>query len=105
MSLVVGFDLDMTLIDSRPGIRKAMVALSAETGVHIDADLVVSRLGPKLEDELSEWFPRADISDAAEAFRRHYWDTCVGGTHRLGGAREALAQVHATDGKTAVITG
>lgn len=39
----VGFDLDMTLIDSRPGIKAAFLALSAETGFAIDADLAISR--------------------------------------------------------------
>jgi phosphoglycolate phosphatase len=34
--LTVGFDLDMTLIDSRPGIKAAYDRLSAETGVYID---------------------------------------------------------------------
>lgn len=45
--LTVGFDLDMTLIDSRPGIKAAYEALVAETGTPIDTDLVVSRLGPR----------------------------------------------------------
>jgi phosphoglycolate phosphatase len=54
---VVGFDLDMTLVDSRPGIRASFEALSAETGVDIDVDMILSRLGPKLESELARWFP------------------------------------------------
>ena len=33
----VGFDLDMTLIDSRPGIAATYQELSARTGVAIDA--------------------------------------------------------------------
>ncbi|MGQ0804448.1 MAG: hypothetical protein ACT4PI_11380 [Actinomycetota bacterium] len=52
--LVVGFDLDMTLIDSRPGILATLAALSEETGVRIDGELVVSRLGPTLESEMAE---------------------------------------------------
>lgn len=103
--LIVGFDLDMTLVDSRPGIRKSMIALSQESGVHIDADLVIARLGPKLEAELAHWFPPGDVPDAAEAFRRHYWETCVGGTHLLKGARASLDVVRAANAKTAVITG
>lgn len=43
--LVVGFDLDMTLIDSRPGIGAVWDLLAAETGVPIDTDLVVSLPG------------------------------------------------------------
>ena len=48
MRAAVGFDLDMTLIDSRPGIAAAFAELSARTGVAIDTDQVVSRLGPPL---------------------------------------------------------
>ena len=51
--LVVGFDLDMTLIDSRPGVHATICALVAETGVLIDPDVVVARLGPPLEQELA----------------------------------------------------
>ncbi|MCZ9344745.1 HAD family hydrolase, partial [Streptomyces sp. TRM76130] len=49
ISPTVGFDLDMTLIDSRPGIHACYVELSARTGTHVDADLAVTRLGPPLE--------------------------------------------------------
>ena len=49
-ALTVGFDLDMTLIDSRPGIRACYQALSERTGTYIDADLAVTRLGPPLAE-------------------------------------------------------
>src|SRR3954454_16501796 len=52
--LVVGFDLDLTLVDPRPGVRAAFEALIAETGVTIDIDTVLGRLGPPLEVELAE---------------------------------------------------
>ena len=75
--LTVGFDLDMTLIDSRAGVKAAMEALSAKTGVHIDADLVVTRLGPPLETELARWFPAWEIESAAVAYREFYATTCL----------------------------
>ncbi|CAJ65362.1 MULTISPECIES: hypothetical protein [Frankia] len=50
---VVGFDLDLTLLDARAGIRATVAALSGETGVSVDAELAVSRLGPPLESELA----------------------------------------------------
>ena len=53
----VGFDLDMTLIDSRPAIMAAFAAVSRDTGTRIGLDQVDSRLGIKLEDELGFWFP------------------------------------------------
>jgi uncharacterized protein len=103
--LVVGFDLDMTLIDSRPGIAAAMRALSAATGVPIDADLVTSRLGPPLDEELAHWFPPADIPAMSDRFRALYPDHAVAPTLALAGAREALAAVHAHGGRTVVVTG
>ena len=44
--LVVGFDLDLTLIDSRFGIAATYRALAAATGVYIDADATVIHRHP-----------------------------------------------------------
>jgi hypothetical protein len=45
----VGFDLDMTLIDSRRAILATWAALAAETGAPVDLADVVRRLGAKLK--------------------------------------------------------
>ena len=103
--LTVGFDLDMTLVDSGPGIRASMNALSRETGVPIDVDVVIARLGPKLEWELAQWFPADQVDQMCERYRWYYWDNCVGtGTVLLPGAHEAVAAVRARDGRAVVIT-
>ena len=57
MNAAVGFDLDMTLIDSRPGIRAAYRALTERTGVYVDADLAVTRLGYAGAIALAALFP------------------------------------------------
>ncbi|MFJ6697171.1 HAD family hydrolase [Streptomyces sp. NPDC091272] len=103
--LAVGFDLDMTLIDSRPGIRAAYQQLSAETGVPIDADLVVTRLGPPLEDEIANWFPADRVEEAADRYRALYPTYAIEPTTALPGAREALEAVRAAGGRTVVVTG
>lgn len=103
-TLTVGFDLDMTLIDSRPGIKAAYLALSAETGVEIDADLAVSRLGPPLEDELAHWFPAERIPEVAERYRELYPSYAVTPTLVLPGAHEALRAVREAGGRTLVVT-
>ena len=46
----VGFDLDLTLINSRPAIMAAWSEVAAELGVRIDLDDVDLRMGIKLED-------------------------------------------------------
>lgn len=100
----VGFDLDMTLIDSRPGIKAAFLALSAETGFAIDADLAVSRLGPPLEDELAHWFPADMIATTADRYRAMYPDHAITPSTALLGAREAVEAVRALGGRALVVT-
>jgi phosphoglycolate phosphatase len=103
--VVIGFDLDMTLLDSRPGIRLSLGALSAETGVPIDADVVIGRLGPKLEDELAHWFPIEDVPAMCARYRAHYYEHCVdGGTFLLPGARASVEAVHARGGRVLAVT-
>jgi phosphoglycolate phosphatase len=103
--LTVGFDLDMTLVDSRPGIRLSMAALSAETGVPVDVEVVIDRLGPKLEWELAQWFPAEQVTHACKRYRAHYWEHCVGGgTLLLPGARASVDAVRARPGRVVVVT-
>jgi len=104
MSLVVGLDLDMTLIDSRAGIAATYRALTALTGVPIDADLVVTRLGPPLRWELANWFPPDRIEDAVTAYRALYPDHAVAPTTPTPGAAAALAAVRAAGGRVVVVT-
>lgn len=103
-ALTVGFDLDMTLIDSRPGIRACLRALSARTGTYIDADLVVTRLGPPLAEELVHWFPAERIEAMADLFREMYPGIAIAETTAMAGAREAIAAVRAAGGRTIVVT-
>jgi phosphoglycolate phosphatase len=103
-ALTVGFDLDMTLIDSRPGIHACYQALSARTGVTIDCDLVVTRLGPPLEEELVNWFPAEQVAAVADLYREMYPTHAITGTLALPGAREAVEAVHAAGGRAVVVT-
>jgi phosphoglycolate phosphatase len=100
----VGFDLDMTLIDSRPAIMAAFEAMSRDMSASIDLDAVDSRLGVKLEDELAYWFPPEGIAQAARCYRRHYVRLAAEKTVALPGAREALAVVRAQGERAVIIT-
>jgi len=103
--LVVGFDLDLTLIDSRPGIAATYRALAARTGVFIDADAAVRRLGPPLELELGFWYPPERVTQMAALFRQIYPEHAVAGSPALPGAAEAFTAVRDRGGKVVVITG
>jgi phosphoglycolate phosphatase len=101
---VVGFDLDMTLIDPRPGVVATLAVLSAETGVFVDGDLVATRLGPPLETELAHWFPAASVDAAADRYRALYLEHALPHTTALPGAVAAVASVRAGGGRAVVVT-
>ncbi|MEU2586105.1 haloacid dehalogenase-like hydrolase [Streptomyces avermitilis] len=103
-ALTVGFDLDMTLIDSRPGIHACYQALSARTGTYIDADLAVTRLGPPLADELVNWFPAEQVAAMADVYREMYPTHAIAPTPAMPGARAAIAAVQAAGGRAIVVT-
>ncbi|HKT05906.1 MAG TPA: ATP-dependent sacrificial sulfur transferase LarE [Rugosimonospora sp.] len=100
----VGFDLDMTLVDSRPGIAAAFRELSARTGVPIDAEAAVRRLGPPLPQELAYWFPPEQVDAAVLAYRELYPEYAIAPCSLLPGAREAVEAVRAAGGRVVVIT-
>lgn len=94
----------MTLLDTRPGIAAAVRELTLRTGVPIDAELVTSRLGPPLRQELAHWFPPADLDEAVTLYRSIYPDHAIAPSLPLPGAVDALSAVHGKGGKVIVIT-
>ena len=100
----VGFDLDMTLIDSRSAILASFAGLGRDTGTAIDLAAVDRRLGLKLEDELAFWYPPDQRAAAAAIYRRHYVRLAGQMTTLLPGAPEALAAVRAAGQRVVIIT-
>ena len=100
----VGFDLDMTLIDSQDAILGSFAGVAADTGVTIDLAGVRSRLGIKLQDELAHWFPPGEIDEAVRIYRAHYLTLLAPMTRVLPGAARALAAVRAAGARAVVIT-
>ncbi|HEX5292805.1 MAG TPA: HAD hydrolase-like protein [Streptosporangiaceae bacterium] len=100
----VGFDLDLTLIDSRPAILATWTEVARETGTAIDLAAVDQRMGLKLEDEAAFWFPAEQVGPAAAVYRRHYVRLAPGMTAALPGAHESLAAVRDAGAAPVVIT-
>jgi len=103
-SIVVGFDLDMTLIDSRPGVIASFDALNAQLGTAIDGRAIAARLGPTLESEMAAYFPAAEVDPVCDRYRAIYADLGPPGSSLLPGAADAFAAVRARDGLTLVVT-
>ncbi|MFF4697269.1 HAD family hydrolase [Streptomyces chattanoogensis] len=102
--LTVGFDLDMTLIDSRPGIKATYLELSARTGTYVDADAAITRLGPPLEEEIRRWYPEERVAEISGVYRGLYPEHAIDGSPAMPGAREAIAAVQARGGRAIVVT-
>ena len=94
----------MTLLDTRPGIAAAYRALSAQTGVPVDADAAVARLGPPLREEIRRWFPPERVEAAVAAYRALYPRYAIQPSPPLPGALDAVAAVRARGGRVVVIT-
>ena len=94
----------MTLLDTRQGIAATWRALTVRTGVHVDADLAVSRLGPPLHQEMSEWFPAEQVEEAVGIYRSLYPTHAIEPSVALPGALEALDSVRRVPAQIVVIT-
>jgi phosphoglycolate phosphatase len=103
---VVGFDLDMTLIDSRPGLVDTLAALEQEIGesglAHPDA--VDALFASNVDLEFAKWFGAERAPALADRFREIYRTVGVVGTGILPGAREAVATARAAGVKVIVVT-
>src|SRR3954451_12843081 len=103
--LVVGFDLDMTLIDTAPGFAEVLHALGAELGVEFPVAEMTAKLGPPLDLLLEPYLAPDAIAAAGDRFRALYPDHAITGTPVLPGAHEAIEAVRRHAGRVLVVTG
>ncbi len=104
-ALVVGFDLDMTLIDTRPGCAATLTVLAAETGTDLDVEEISSRLGPPLDLLLAPYYPADELEGLVTRFRVHYPEHAIAVTETFPGAHAALDAVRRHGGRSVVVTG
>jgi uncharacterized protein len=104
VTLTVGFDLDLTLLDTRAGIAETYRRTAAELGFTVDLDAVVTRIGLPLADELAFWLPPERVPAAVETYRSLYRTHGVPGSRPLPGAAEAVAAVREAGGRAVVVT-
>lgn len=102
---VVGFDLDMTLIDTRPGFAACLRALCEETGIEVPVEVLVEQLGPPLDLMLAPYADAEVIPGLVDRFRALYPEIAVAPTLALPGTHEAIAAVREAGGTVVVVTG
>jgi len=103
--LVIGFDLDMTLIDTVPGFSATLSALGTELGVDFPVEQMTSKLGPPLEHLLAEHLPEEQVGPAGDRFRALYPDHAITSVPAFPGAHEAIAAVRRHGGRIVLVTG
>ncbi len=105
MSFTVGFDLDMTLIDPRPGMVELFDVLASETGIPLDGKAFVTRLGPPLTDEFARYGVAGEAADdLIDRYRELYADYVIPSTVPMPGAVQAVASVVDRGGSVVVVS-
>ncbi len=101
----MGFDLDMTLIDTTPGFRDVLRALAGELGVELPIEELTAVLGPPLDLMLKPHLAEEAIQPAVDRFRELYPAHAIESVAAMAGAHEALAAVRRHGGRVVVVTG
>lgn len=104
MRLVVGFDFDLTLVDSADGIVATFLETASRLGVAIEADAVRATIGVPLEETWAALIGPHRAPEAAALYRRLYPEFGVPVTTLLPGAAEAVAAVRSHGGRAFVVS-
>jgi len=100
----VGFDLDMTLVDSADGIVASVQHVVAQYGVHADGDEIRSTIGLPLDHVFPRWLPDEPYDVLLAAYRAHYREHGIPLTRPMPGAAEAIADVRERGDRVLVVT-
>jgi len=100
----VGFDLDLTLVDTRRATEVAAARINDRFGTRIDRRVFVSRIGLPIRSQLAQWVPDRHLDDAIEEFRTTFLGS--GAVHLVptAAAHDALALAKAAGRQAVVIT-
>ena len=103
----VGFDLDMTLVDSSAGIVATLRAALADVlgfPPEVRDDQIRPWIGLPLEDTVAGLVPAADPVAVADRYRETYAVTGVPLTHLLPGVHEAFRAIRDAGGRVLVVS-
>lgn len=104
MDLAVGFDLDMTLVDSSEGIVATVQAALADWGVSVTRADIWPSMGIPLDQILGPHLPADQVRSAMARYRELYPLIGVPQARLLPGAVEAFAAVRALHGRVVVVS-
>ncbi|MEP7194026.1 MAG: HAD hydrolase-like protein [Actinomycetota bacterium] len=102
--LTVGFDLDLTLVDSHERILSAYIRALADLGVQVSSAELTPHLGMPLVDTALAVGAAVDADALVLRYRHYYDEPDAPRTLPMPGAPEALRAVKAAGGRTVVVS-
>ena len=102
--LTVGFDLDLTLVDSHERIISAYIRALADLGVEVSRADLAPHLGLPLTHTAAEVAPAVDTDALVLRYRHYYDEPHAPRTLPMPGAAEALRCVRDAGGRTVVVS-
>lgn len=103
-SATIGFDLDMTLVDSAAGIIASVQHVCSTFGVEADADEIGATIGLPLDRVFPRWLPDQPYGVLLAAYREHYAEHGVPLTRAMPGAADLLAAMSESGTRIVVVT-
>jgi phosphoglycolate phosphatase len=102
--MLVGFDLDMTLVNSAEGIAATVRAVLAEIGIPVTAQQVWPYVGPPLSHVLRDLAPGHAPDPLIARYRELYPSLGIPSITVLPGARETLDLLRTEGHEVAVVS-
>lgn len=100
----VGFDLDLTLADTREATAVALECVNDSLGVTIDVAQCIAEIGPPVRQLIAPWVPPERLDEVVADFRAAFVREAVGLVRVLPGAHEAFDLAHRQKRSVVVIT-
>lgn len=100
----VGFDLDMTLVDTSAAMAVALRAVARELQVDIDVEACVRASGEPLREHLVRWVPAERMPEAMTVLAEAFVREGVLKARALPGARALLSRIRKGGGRVVVVT-
>lgn len=104
MSFMVGFDLDMTLVDSEEGITSTMDTVLRRHGFNISREEMYATVGIPLWTSFGQWVPAELVDKLVAEYRLLYKEVGIPQTKVLPGAHETLDTIHELGGRSMVVS-
>ena len=101
---VVGFDVDLTLVDTRERIVSSAVAGFADLGVVVTATQIEPHLGIPLAGKVAALAPDLSVEEFVDRYRYHYHLPTAARSPAMPGARDAVSAVHDAGDRVVVVS-